>query len=203
MTTTEDRTIEDVAQRPDPDLKLEQGQKLSARDKSALNVLVKMHFKTLMDEISEEEQRALAEVNIRIAKQRRQQDSEADAFKAALDRVVAMMQARIDDLVLEHGNLFGPGGHWHKPQRLITPSVHRRHHTDESTMRQSMVSQIKSRASTARLKVRRRETENLRAIQLAVLSAKLVETVRELPQREDIFTTTDILQLNAGTGATT
>lgn len=197
MTTTEERTIEDVAGRPDPDLKLEQGQKLSARDKSALNVLVKMHFKTLMDEISEEEQRALAEVNIRIAKQRRQQDSEADAFKAAADRVLAMAQARLDDLVLEHADLFGPGGHWGKPQRLGPVNIYQRQRTDESTMRQSMVSQIKSRATTARLQVRRRETENLRAIQLAVLSAKLVETVRELPQRDDIFKTDDILQLNA------
>lgn len=199
MTTTEDTTIEDVAKRPDPDLKLEQDQKLSARDKSALNVLVKMHFKTLMDEISEEEQRALAEVNIRIANERRKQASEADTFKAALERVIAMAQSRIDDLVLEHADLFGPGGHWGRPPRLNVPTVYPRNHTDESNVRQSMVSQIKSRATTARLQVRRRETENLRAIQLSVLSAKLVEAVRELPQREDIFKTADILQLDSGT----
>lgn len=203
MTTTEappDQAtdkIDEVSHRPDPDLKLEEGQKLSSRDKSALNVLVRMHFKTLLDEITDEEQRALAEVNVRIANERRKQSTEADGFKTALERVMALAQARVDDLVTEHANLFGPGGHWQRPSRISSLNVYPRNNLDEGAVRNSMISQIRSRATTARLHVRRRETENLRAIQLAVLSAKLVETVRDLPQREAIFKTEDLLQLDA------
>lgn len=208
MTTTEEPiedqledkledNIDEVAGRPDPDLKLEQGAKLSLKDKSALNALIRMHFKTLLDEITDEEQRALATVSTRVAARRREEAQQADGFKNRLQRIIDRANDQIEGLIAEHPELFSAGGNWQRPHRLNLPSVYQRNSSDAAAMQSALTAQIRSRATTARVNVRRRETENLRAVQLAVLDAKFLAAVKALPQRDEVFTTADILQLES------
>lgn len=168
---------------------------ITKTERTELTRLIKLNTKVLRNEIACREAEMLSEISVRLAERAREDDKAADGFQEACRELTQEANAKLDELLKQHGELFS-GGRWRDPGRFHAPRAYRVPE-DREQLRKAAEHRIRLQARQARAALDRAEADLLRDLHVEALETEAArEFLTRMPTLDGLLPTS-ALELEA------